>query len=309
MIDWKQVKEKLLQGSTGGQLPPSIQLPYLPKALTEFVKRAKDPDATVDELAKIISSDVGLTTELLKTVNSSIFGLTKKVNSVQQALVIMGAKKTLLHLTTCGMKQMASSCKSKLIHLQSFWNSNLERALFAKEMARILRVDQELAFTAGMLQDFLLPILTDQLCEDYLEYSENYKEWKNLIEFENAKFGWNHAQAAAQMLLTWEFPDELICCILCHHVGKSILADPMLDKSSVAVVAMSAFSPEQMLQEPNGMDTLIALNDSWPNFDLGAVVSTVDTTFQETASGQRHHFSLAWAYENYKQKQLAEIQQ
>lgn len=290
MPDWTALRKSLLPEKASTIVPPSIKLPVLPRALTEFSRKSEDPSVNVEELSKILATDSGLSSELLRTVNSSRTGIRNQVTSVRQALVILGVRATRLHLTTSGMKQVMKSSSSKLINFQCFWNTNLERALFARELAKLLNADCDLAFTAGMLQDFLLPLITNQLIDGYLHFAENLDAFSNLVSFEQKYFGWDHAEAAAGVMSGWQFPDELICCVCLHHRGIELLADEQLRHTSAAAVAVSALLPDPLRQEPNGIESLIKLEEEWPEFQLLPIAERVDSQFQTIAQDTQNHF-------------------
>ena len=211
---------------------------------------------------------------------------------MQQALALVGIRKTQLYLTTSGLKAAMKSSTSKLIHFESFWNTNLERALLAREVARLMKADEELAYTAAMLQDFLLPLITNQLFDKYLDFTENREEFKDLIAFERQRLGWDHAEAGAQVMRGWNLPDELICCVCLHHKGMSMLQDARLGESSVAAVAVSSKLPDAIRQIPDGIGELVKLEEAWPEFDLLAVAKRVDEAFRDMATNATNHFSF-----------------
>lgn len=287
MIDWTALRKDLLKESKS-MLPPTVKLPMLPRALMEFTEKAKDPEADPAELARILASDSGLSSSLLRQVNSAAVGARTNITSVQQALTMLGIRSTQLYLTTTGLKQMMKSTASKLINIQNFWNTNLERAILAREVATILKADAGLAFTAGMLQDFLLPLITNELYEQYCEFTENPEEHKNLCAFERKKFGWDHAQAGAQVMLGWNFPDELICCVCLHHRGLAMFKDDQLKRTSAMAVTISSLVPDPIQQEPEGMNQLIKLDEKWPSFNLLPLAEKIDEEFQSTTSDQNH---------------------
>lgn len=295
--DWVEVRETLLAENADSVLPPAVELPVLPKALMDFREAAEDPEVETELLSRIISSDAGLSAELLRSVNTCKAATRNPITSVRQALVMSGVRTTLLHLTVSSMQQAMKSRASKLINLANFWNTNLERSLLAREIAQLLGADADLAFTACMLQDFLLPLITNQLCDDYLEFTENRSDYANLLAFEQQKFGWNHAEAAAHVMHAWHFPDELVCCVCLHHRGTELISDPTLGKSSATAVAIASLMPDPLRQEPSGLERLIELDGDWVGFDLAATVTVVDVGFQEMASNVRNHFSLRRAYD------------
>lgn len=59
-------------------------------AVLELVAKINNPHVEVDELSQIISSDVSLSHKVLKFINSPISGLRTQIDSIQQAVVLLG---------------------------------------------------------------------------------------------------------------------------------------------------------------------------------------------------------------------------
>lgn len=273
MINWCELKIELLGETRKNLLPPNIKLPMLPKAVLEFTQKAKDPNTNNIELGTIIESDAGLTCDLLRFINSAAYGLRQKVNSAQQCLGLLGVNKVKLLLATMLARNAMKSRDCKLINLQQFWNSNLERALFAREIACHLGADKDAAYAGGMLQDFLLPILSSEMMNEYIQYLESTNAPAEstrlaLHQFELKHFGWTHSLAAAHLLAEWEFPEELICVLALHDRGVSLLEDDRLGKTTAAAVAASACLPDPLNQHPNGLEELLMLEQILPGFQL-----------------------------------------
>ncbi len=288
---WAEIRRSKLAVLKGSVLPPDVKLPILPKAISEFSEKAAGGKATSKQLAAIIESDAGLTCELLRTINSAATGVRCQVSSVAQALNLLGLRNAGLLLTTAAVKSAMSSRKSKLINFQLFWNTNYERALFAKDLAETMHTDGELAFAGTMLQDFLLPLLTSELVDDYVRFSERARqEGLSLPRFEQEIWEWDHALAAGQIFTMWKFPDDLTCCVLAHHEGLAILSDPDLGRSAAAPVAIAGLLPDFFQQTPQGLDSLLKLDAAWPAFQLAERLERIAITFQEAnlAGGSRH---------------------
>ena len=109
------------------------------------------------------------------------------------------------------------------------------------------------------------------------------------MAFEQQKFGWDHAQAAAQVMYSWQFPDELICCVFFHHAGVEILKDERLGQSAAAI---STLVPDALCQEPDSLHRLMELEKTWDEFDLLPIAEKVNADFQEMASDVRNHFAF-----------------
>ncbi|WP_066683560.1 EAL and HDOD domain-containing protein [Christensenella intestinihominis] len=83
---------KYMQGTyIGTMLPEKIhRIEHLQSNFFQLVIAVTKDDADFDEIEELISRDVTLTYALLKLVNSSYFALRNNVESVHQALVVLG---------------------------------------------------------------------------------------------------------------------------------------------------------------------------------------------------------------------------
>ena len=293
-IDWTSVYERNApDAAVLSVLPPDLKLPALPKAVTDFVERSRDPEAPASELSKILETDTGLTVELLRFVNSSSHGLKRAAKTVQQAIALLGMAKVKNFVITAGTQAAVRARGSKLINQKCFWNASLQKALFAREVADLLKADPDVAFAAALLQDFLLPVLTNQYFDPYLAFVERRTELPLLLtDYEQQVLSFDHAQIAAALARRWRLPDDLACCLLFHHRGLRVLADPVLKRTPVAAVAISALLPDQLRQCFAGLEQLILLREKWPAFDLEALCASVDESHAASGLQVRNDFPL-----------------
>ena len=144
------------------------------------------------------------------------------------------------------------------------------------------------------MQDFLLPVLTNELYEKYAGFVEHRGDHPEAItDYEQGLFGWDHAVAGASLAHRWKLPDELVCCILFHHRGLSLLTDPVLGRSPVAAVMLSGLLPDQLRQQYTGLEQLALLESKWPAFNLIDLVTQVDAEHAEMGLGVSNDFPLA----------------
>lgn len=292
-IDWTELRQSLLKDGEKSSALPDVKMPILPQAVTKFSQRCDDPQATPKELGQIIETDSGLTCELLRSVNSAATGLRNKASSAQHAIAMLGIRRAKLFLLETAVKRAMRGGASKLVNIQNFWSATLERALLAREVAKLLKADPTLTYAAAMLQDFLIPLLTNELYDDYLEFTkEPDKNTATLPEYEQQVFKWDHAEAEARIMLQWGFPDDLICCVLLHHRGMKVLNDKQFGKTAVAAVAVSAMMPGPLRQVPNGLEQLVKLDQVWERFDLMAIAESVNEQFEAASPGTSNPFSF-----------------
>jgi serine/threonine-protein kinase len=292
-IDWAQLRAQALDGFALAALPPTLELPALPHAVTLFAQKSGDPKASARDLAEIIETDSGLTLELLKHVNSAYVGLRNKVNTVQQAISLLGLRQSKNLIVTTGMQAAVRARKSRLINQNAFWSASFQKALFAREAAKLLKADADTAFAGALLQDYLLPVLTNDLLDHYVQFVEGRERHPEcLCEYEQQLFEWDHARVAAALAHRWHLSDELVCCLLYHHHGLRILGDEQLRRTPAAAVALSALLPDQLRQELRGLDQLRRLEAKWPAFDLERLAQTVDAEHEQSGMGVRNDYPL-----------------
>lgn len=292
-MNWAKLADEALAGFQISSIPPTVELPALPHAVTLFVQRSRDASVTLNELAEILETDSTLTVELLKHVNSSFCGLRNKAKTVLQAITLLGCARCRLFVIATGMEAAVRAQCSKLIDPTAFWSDTLQKAIFAREIALLLRTDPDVAFVGALLQDYLLPFLTNALTEDYRQFiGSRETPLAMLSKFEEAHFGWDHALVGACLAHAWGLPGELVCSILYHHGGLHILTDARLGRSPVAASALSALLPDQFCLPDHGFELLAKLEQKWPAFCLERIAESVDRQHQEMALGVRHDSSL-----------------
>jgi HD-like signal output (HDOD) protein len=292
-MNWAKLADEALAGFPLSSIPPTVELPALPHVVTLFVQRSRDEAAPLHELAEVLETDSALTIELLKYVNSSSCGLRSKAKTVLQAITLLGCARCRLFVIATGMEAAVRAQCSKLIDQTAFWSDTLQKAIFAREIAILLRTDPDVAFVGALLQDYLLPFLTNALTEDYRKFfGLRATPLAMLSKFEQSHFGWDHALVGACLAHAWGLPGDLVCCILYHHAGLQILTDPKLGRTPVAASALSALLRDQFCLHDHGFELLAKLERKWPAFCLERIAESVDRQHQEMGLGVRRDSSL-----------------
>lgn len=148
-----------------------------------------------------------------------------------------------------------------------------------------MKTEPELAFAGAVLQDFPLPLLTSEMFDGYVNFSDRRaKENLRLVDFERATWGWNHALAAGQIVVHWKFPDDLICCARDHHEGLKILADKRLGSEAEAIAGLL---PDFFHQVPDSFTPLQKLDTAWLAFQLAERSSASPPNSRGPARRQR----------------------
>jgi HD-like signal output (HDOD) protein len=98
--------ERLLKG---------VDIPPCPAVLTRLQQESASPNASLSVIATIIGSDVALSASVLKVANSTAFGLSRKVSTVQQALPVLGMRAVSSLVSGIVLKNSLSAAKARTL--------------------------------------------------------------------------------------------------------------------------------------------------------------------------------------------------
>ncbi len=114
-------------------------------AVLQLLSSLSDPKVSVDAVEQIFKSDGSLSYKLLRYINSSKFGLRRNIESLRQAITLIG----LSGVRTLAMLLVLSGLETKQSEVVA---AAVRRALFCERLARKLRsVDPGECFTAGLV--------------------------------------------------------------------------------------------------------------------------------------------------------------
>lgn len=279
------------------------QLPVPPQSVIEFSARARQPDVTVRELSAVVECEPALTTELLRNVNSCVRGLRHKVDSVAQAIALLGIPNSTTILLTSALSTAVEHVDSPLISTADFRRETVERAIFARETARRMGLDVTVAYTAAMLQDILLPMLTRRYQVEYHEYLHHGAP-ESLVQFERDRFGWTHAEITAKTLLKWGFSNTLALAVLQHHDSPE---KGLIENDQVPIyfaLSCSSLLPDVMRQSPDGVTRLVDLHAINSRFHVMDIATATDEAVQELSTSLHYPVSLVHRIQNAMLNQL-----
>lgn len=227
--------EGLFDGST---------LPGLPQSAIALMALAQNRDAGPKEFARPISADPGLMGQVLRFVNSSYFGFSRQITSIEQALMLVGPRTITNFALWKAVFTVIPAPRFGQFDLKRLWQDSLRRALFARNLGKRLRLEcAEGLFAGALLQDMAIPLLLEKFPHHYAELLQRCQlESLRLSQVEQECFGWNHATAAALMAGKWNLPASFIELVEQHTDLESLL-DQVPLPCDAACVALGACLP------------------------------------------------------------------
>jgi putative nucleotidyltransferase with HDIG domain len=193
-------------------------LPALPAAVLELLRALGDDTVEIGTLAAKISHDQALTAKTLRLANSSFYGVSRHVNSVTDAIAVLGLRTVRTLVTTAALAGSFKAPACEGFDFPGFWRHAIDSAVSAKLVANAIGADGEAAFIAGLLHDIgqlalasnfaarFAPVLALQAANEI-----------ELCEAERTLLGIDHAALGALLAERWHFPGEIVEAIGAHH--------------------------------------------------------------------------------------------
>lgn len=204
---------------TPEQLAAGVQdLPSLPAVVMELLSSIEQDDIDISVLAKKVSYDQALTAKTLRLANSSSFGLQVKVTTIQQAITFLGFQTTRNLITAAAITGCFPSGRCPGFHDKAFWRHSIATAACARALARRMRFNQDIAFTAGLLHDIGRLVLVSAQPEAYAAVvrwrAQHDGDWQAA---EQAVLGIDHVDAGVALADHWNFSSTMRQAIAYHH--------------------------------------------------------------------------------------------
>jgi putative nucleotidyltransferase with HDIG domain len=205
------------------QLANSVQdLPSLPAVVMELLSSIEQENIDISVLAKKVSYDQALTAKTLRLANSSSYGLQVKVATIQQAITFLGFQTTRNLITAAAVTGCFPNGLCPGFNDKAFWRHSIATAACARSLARRLRFNQDVAFTAGLLHDIGRLVLVTGHPQAYGEVlawrNRQDGEW---LDAERAVLGIDHVVAGVALAEHWNFSDTMRQAIAYHHAPET----------------------------------------------------------------------------------------
>ena len=218
------------------ELAASVRdLPALPAVVMELIQSIGDANVNAEQLATKISHDQALAAKTLRLANSSFYGLSRRVTSISEATTILGLRTLRSIATAAGLVSGFSDADCRGFHFDAFWRHAIGSALCARSLAQALRLDEDAAFTLGLMHDIGRLVLVSRYAERYAAALEYQREHDCVVsEAERFAFGTDHAVVGAMVVERWHFAPSVVAAIAGHHDPQETTAKSLADVVHVA---------------------------------------------------------------------------
>lgn len=266
----------------------SPQLPSLPAIALEIISLVQEDEADVDKIAETISLDPALSSKMLKTVNSSFYGLPKTVASVHQAVIVLGLNSVKTLALGFSLVNNLTDAGGEGFDHMAFWRRSLFCATAAKQLCERLHIVQaEEVFIASLLQDVGMMALAQVLGEEYVEVvKQSGEDHRKLSQAERDKLGGDHTDIGAALAESWGLPPLLVESIRLHERPDDAPENLI---SLIRAVCAGALAAE-LIENPDDSERVgefHRLMNEWFALDQSDAESLLKAVFKHASETQR----------------------
>lgn len=209
----------MLSSAVKRKLNTLRDLPAIPTVISQLLNALDNIDIPALQIAKLIERDQALTSKILQAANSPLYGFSRKISTVELAVVIMGFNAIKEIIISLVVQKFVKRYSKSLIDINSFWNYSVFCGAASKLLARKLgyKLAGE-AFVAGLMHDMGILILIQHFNTDFRKIKIIQQEEKfSLTYSEEIVLGCTHADIGAWLAEKWNLPTQLVDAIKYHH--------------------------------------------------------------------------------------------
>jgi putative nucleotidyltransferase with HDIG domain len=258
----------------------------LPLFYTRLDETINHPRSSISDIGKVISEDQGLTARILKLANSPMFGYFAKIETISQAVTIIGIQQVRDLALALSVMDVFSGIPKELINMEQFWRHSIATGLASRMIATSQRESNlERFFVAGILHDvgrLIMFIRFPEICKEMLDECRENKRLMYLVERE--RFLFDHAEVGGTLLRKWKIPPGVAEPAefhhRCHRAEQYPRETALLHLADVIAHALELGS--------SGCIFIPKLDDkAWSSlnlspFALAPLIKQIDKTFAET---------------------------
>lgn len=225
-----------------------IDIPAQPEGLVKLSLLLAEEDINLTAAAELIEGDMALASAVLKAVNSSLYGLKGRVQSVQQAVTYLGVREVAAITFEMGLR----AAFPPAAELEPLWQRAARRGLLMGRLGQRLSLDAWAAHSAGLFEECGKAVLFRHAPDHYRAMLRAASNDVDLAALEHAGFGVSHDALGAALCESWGLGPAAVASVRHHVTVQSTLEFPAT-MSKRAICALSVIA-QVLMDSPEELD-------------------------------------------------------
>ena len=198
------------------------RVPQIPEVVRMLINQFYDPNVEIKDIAKNVEKEQIISLKVLRLVNSAYFSLPKKINSIEEAVVMLGLNQMKILVIASGIVSTVPEIEN--FNIKQFWLNSFCTATYAKWLATKAHCDEDIAFTAGLISGLGTILIHLGQTKEAAEIELHINEGHPRPFVERMRLGYTSQDVTAELCRQWNFSDELVTTVA--QCGEPMLASP-----------------------------------------------------------------------------------
>lgn len=254
-------------------------------AALRLIEIARDPEAGLDDMVRVIQTDPALTGFVLRAANAARFGGIERTLDVRRSVMRIGTDMVRSHALALSMIRDNTQVACKHFNYAAFWTESLYTAVLMDRLGREQRLFRPgEAFVIGLLASIGRLAFATAAPDDYDVVIETaLRGTVPLQALEREAFGFDHHELSAVLLADWGVPTELADIVYWQHdpEGGGFALDSRPYRLA-ALLQLAAGIAHDELGELGG-EGIVLLRATLLEMDEAEVAQTCDAARAELA--------------------------
>ncbi len=229
-----------------------IDIPAQPDSLVKLSLLLAEDLVNQQAIGALVESDMALAAAVLKAVNSSIYGLSGRVQSVQQAITYLGTREVSGITFEMGLRAAFPPAPE----LEPIWQRAALRGFLMGRLAQALGLDAWAAHSAGLFEECGKAVLFRHATDHYRAMLRAATSDAELCQLEHTGFGVSHDALGAALCESWGLGAAAVASVRHHVTTQGLLALPALPPARRAVLVLSVIA-SAIMAAPAALDDLV----------------------------------------------------
>lgn len=228
-----------------------IAIPAQPDSLVKLSLLMAEDEINLGAISQLIESDMALAAAVLKAVNSSLYGLKGRVQSVQQAITYLGMREVAGITFEMGLR----AAFAPAAELEPLWKRAGQRGMLMGRLAQRLSLDAWAAHSAGLFEECGKAVLFRHASDHYRSMLRAAASDTELLSLELAGFGVSHDALGAALCESWGLAAAAVASVR-HHVAIQATLRVPDTVARPAIPVLSAIVGA-LMDRPDALDDVV----------------------------------------------------
>jgi len=212
-------------------------LPVPSNTFTQLIAAIESEYSSLDQISKILRSDIALSTQILKLTRSAYFSLPQKTNDIDQAVRLLGFETIHGLATIANFFEMFKGEARHQTVIETLNQRSLTIGMLARQICKLRSCsapEAETAYCAGLLAHIGTLVIIANVPDKFDEVVRQVEgQGIDIVSAEQQVFGSTHADLGAYLLGIWGFEKAVLTAVRSHH--EEALPDTATSPAAVAV--------------------------------------------------------------------------